>query len=98
MTQQRLECGTCTEHSEKCQQVCLMEAATKQIVYFEDEELDRFAGRPSCDFSSDEIEEFRYVLYTMHQHEVAEWNRSLVLRGINLPDALKDEVMLLLND
>ena len=98
MTQQRLECGTCGEHSEKCEQVCLMEAATKQIVYFEDEELDRFAGRASCDFSSDEIEEFRYVLYTMRQDEVAEWNHSLVLRGINLPDVLKDEVMLLLND
>lgn len=96
ISQERLECGTCSEHSEKCEQECMMEAATKEIEYFEDEELDRFAGRESCDFSSDEIEDFRYVLYTMRQDEVADWNRSLILRGINLPDELKDEVIMLM--
>lgn len=96
MSYEDATCGNCTERTDRCEQECMMEAATKEIEYFEDEELDRFQGRSSDSYSDDEIEEFRYVLYTMKAHEVADWNRSLVLRGINIPDPLKDEVALLL--
>ena len=41
---------------------------------------------------------FREVMYSMRQEEVADWNRSLILRGINVPDQLKDELIMLLGD
>ena len=74
-----------------------MEAATKDIVYFDDEELDSFSGRKAADYSDDEAEQFREVVYTMRQQEVKEWTRSLTLRGIELPDQVKDEVFLLID-
>ena len=44
-------------------------------------------------YSDEEVEEFAEVLYTMQAQDVAGWNRSLILRGINLPNQLKDEVI-----
>ena len=80
-----------------CEQDCMMEAATKEIEYYDDEDLDRFAGREADDYTDEEVEEFSEVLYTMQPDEVAGWNRSLILRGINLPNQLKDEVINFLN-
>ena len=44
------------------------------------------------------VEEFSEVLYTLREVEVAGWLRSLQLRGINLPDALKDEAFLIIGE
>lgn len=72
-----------------------MEAAIRDIEYFDDEELNAFKGRPSDNYTDEEAEQFRNVLYTMQQEEVKDWMRSLVLRGIDLPDQVKDEAILL---
>ena len=88
-----VSCNTCNGENTKCEQECMMEAATKEIEYYDDEELDRFKGREADDDSDEEVEEFSEVLYTMKPEEVAGWNRSLILRGINLPNQLKDEVV-----
>ncbi|HBF05633.1 MAG TPA: hypothetical protein DDW28_05925 [Prevotella sp.] len=88
-----VSCNTCNGENTKCEQECMMEAATKEIEYYDDEELDRFKGREADDYSDEEVEEFSEVLYTMKPEEVAGWNRSLILRGINLPNQLKDEVV-----
>lgn len=88
-----VSCNTCNGENSKCEQECMMEAATKEIEYYDDEELDAFKGRPSNEYSDEEVEQFSEVLYTMKPEEVAGWNRSLILRGINLPDQLKDEVI-----
>ena len=90
------DCATCTPETPKCEQHCAMEAATKPIEYFDDEELDMFKNRASDSYSDDEIEQFAYVLRTMQPDEVAAWTRSLTLRGISRPDALRDEVILLI--
>jgi hypothetical protein len=87
------DCSSCDGTDDKCEQVCMMEAATKEIEYYDDEELDRFRGRPSNQYTDAEVEEFATVLYTMQPHEVKGWNRSLILREINLPDQIKDEVI-----
>lgn len=87
-------CATCDgTASSRCEQECMMEAATKEIDYFDDEELDAYKGRPAEDYTDQEVEQFAEVLYTMKPHEVAAWNRSLILRGINMPNQLKDEVI-----
>ncbi|WP_274289816.1 hypothetical protein [Prevotella corporis] len=90
------DCNTCTGLDESCEQTCMMEAATKEIEYFDDEELDRFNGRDSSDYSNEEADEFREILYTMHPEEAKSWNRSLILRGINIPNQVKDELITLI--
>lgn len=89
-------CATCNGENDKCEQECMMEAATKPIEYFDDEELDAFKGRPSDNYTDEEVEQFSYVLNTMPQEEVKDWCRSLHLRGIELPDQLKDEVYMMM--
>ena len=77
----------------------LLAAVSKgQIEYYEDEELDAFRGRPADQYSEAETESFRDVLYTMRSEEVAGWVRSLALRGVELPDGLKDEVVMIVSE
>ena len=90
-----MEC--CGQH-ETCEKESLLAAVSKQIEYFNDEELDRFRGVESSDYLPDEIEEFRDVLYTMKEDEVAGWVRSLQLRAVALPDELKDEVFMIVGE
>lgn len=92
-------CSTCDgSPSSKCEQECMMEASTRDIVYYDDEELDSFRGRPADSYTDDEVEQFSHVLYTMRQDEVAEWCRSLTLRGIQLPNQIKDETFMLITN
>lgn len=92
-------CATCDgTPTTKCEQDCMMEASTKPIEYFDDEELDSFIGRPADSYTDDETEQFSDVLYTMRQDEVAAWYRSLNLRGIQLPNQIKDEVVMMISD
>jgi uncharacterized protein YcbK (DUF882 family) len=91
-------CATCDGTNSKCEQECLMEASTKEIEYFDDEELDAYKGKQANEYSDEEAEQFREVMYTMRQEEIKDWNRSLILRGINIPDQLKDEVIMLIGD
>lgn len=91
-------CATCTGEDERCEQVCMMEALLKDIEYYDDEELDAFKGRQSDNYTNNEVEQFAEVLHTMRQDDVKGWNRSLILRGINLPDQLKDEVIMIIGN
>lgn len=88
-------CNSCSGQSVSCMQECKMEAATRPIAYFDDEELDAFKGRTGNSYDDDEVEQFAEVLHTMRADEVADWLTSLTLRGVELPDALKDEAYML---
>ena len=92
------DCSSCDGTDDKCEQVCMMEAATKDIEYYDDEELDRFRGRQSDQYTDEEVEEFATVLYTMQPKEVKAWNRSLIPREINLPNQIKDELIAMIED
>jgi len=87
----------CGQH-EVCEKESLLAAVSKQVEYYDDEELDRFRGRASDDYSEEEVEEFREVMFTCQEEEVAGWCRSLQLRGIELPDELKDELFLIVGE
>lgn len=89
-------CESCSGHNAHCYQECNMEAALHAPEYFDDEELDRFRGRRTSEYNDEETEEFRQILYTMQQSEVADWCRSLTLRGIEVPEALRDELLILM--
>ena len=69
-----------------------------EIVYYDDEELDRFVGRSPDSYTIEEIEEFRDVLMTLLPQDVAGWARSITLRRIQLPDDIKDELFLLVSE
>lgn len=83
----------CGQH-QICEKESLLAAVSKQIEYYDDEELDRFKGRSAEEYSPEEADEFREIMYTMKEEEVAGWCRSLQLRGIELPDEIKDELFL----
>ncbi len=87
----------CGQH-ETCEKDSLLAAVSKGIEYYNDEELDRFKGLEGDAYSEEEVEEFREVLYTLQETEVAGWIRSLQLRNVNLPDALKDEAFLIVGE
>ncbi|MDE6562502.1 MAG: hypothetical protein K2K75_14055 [Muribaculaceae bacterium] len=67
-------------------------------IYYDDEELDRFAGRDASDYNDDETEEFRDVLLTLLPSDAPGWSVSLEKRRINLPETLKPELELLLSE
>lgn len=85
----------CGEH-EVCEKGKIKRALRTDIEYFDDEELDSYRGTASDEYDDDAVEEFREVLYTMYPTEIEDWLKSLELREIALPDALKDEVIMLL--
>ena len=89
--------GCCGQHA-VCEKDSLLAAVSRDVEYFEDEELDRFRGRPSAGYTPEEVEEFEEVLTTMRPDEVPAWVRSLQLRGIELPDSLRDDVILLVGE
>ncbi len=87
----------CGQHA-VCEKESLLAAVSKEIVYYDDEELDRFKGKTPCEYTSDETTEFEEVFYTLAADEVAGWVRSLHLRGIELPSAITDEVLLIVGE
>lgn len=89
------DCSSCDGTNVKCEQVCQMEAATKPAEYYDDEELDAFRGRRSDEYNDEEATMFAEVLETLRPDEVRPWSRSLIVRGINMPDQIKDEFIAL---
>jgi hypothetical protein len=85
----------CGEH-EVCEKGKIKRALRTDIEYFDDEELDTYRGTASDEYEDNAVEEFREVLYTMDPKEIDDWLKSLELREVALPDALKDEVFMLL--
>lgn len=94
---QEVDAECCGQH-EVCEKDSLLAAVSKQIEYYDDEELDQFIGRSGDEYTAEESDQFRDILYTMKDDEVAGWVRSLQLRGIDLPDDVKEEVFLIIGE
>ena len=87
----------CGQH-ETCERDSLLAAVSKQIEYYDDEELDKYIGTAPEEYTPEQEDEFRDVFYTMQDTDVAGWVRSLQLRGIALPNNIKDEVFLIIGE
>ena len=87
----------CGQH-EVCERDSLLAAVSKKIEYYDDEELDKYIGIAPEDYTLEQEDEFRDVFYTMQDTDVAGWVRSLQLRGIALPDNIKDEIFLIIGE
>ena len=73
-------------------------AKTDQIIYYDDEELDIYSAVVPENYSAKAIEEFREVLYSMQDDDVAGWLVSLQLRNIELPIPIREEALLIITD
>lgn len=71
---------------------------TDEILYYDDEELDRFIGREADSYTPEEEEEFREVLMTLRPEDVVGWARSITQRRLNLPTDVRDALLMLVNE
>lgn len=94
---QEADAECCGQH-EICERDSLLAAVSKKIEYYDDEELDKYIGISPDEYTQGQEDEFRDVFYTMQDTDVAGWVRSLQLRGIALPDNLKNEVFLIIGE
>lgn len=92
---QDMEC--CGQH-EVCEKEALLKAMSKEVEYYDDEDLDQYIGRAADSYNDDEEEDFRDVLYTMNVRDVRGWVRSLQLRGIELPPDVRQEALFVMQD
>lgn len=89
--------GCCGMHS-TCERDSLLAAVSPRIVYYDDEELDRYQGVNASGYSEEATEEFRDILITLDEDDVAGWVRSLQRRGIALPEELLPELFLIVGE
>lgn len=81
-----------------CEKDSLSTAASTEIIYYEDEELDTYANRSGEDYTQEETEQFRDILLTLLPEDIAGWARSLQLRHIPLPPEVSDELLLIVRE
>ena len=89
--------GCCGAH-EICEKDSPIATVVEPVEYFDDEELDKYRNRDSDRYNEKEVNEFRDVFYSVLDEEKPRWIRSLQRREIALPDQLKDEVLMIVND
>jgi hypothetical protein len=65
----------------------------QEITYYDDEELDAFAGREAGDYSPEEEEQWRDVLYTLQPADLLGWGQSIKHRGLAMPAAIHEEFL-----
>ena len=94
---EQAEQGECCGMHITCERDSLLTAASADNapVYFDDEELDIYAGRPADGYTAAETEQFRDVLLTLLPEDIAPWARSVQQRGITLPADIRDELLLI---
>ncbi len=87
----------CGQHA-TCERDSLLAAVSKEIIYYDDEELDAYKGIAADAYTDEQTDQFAQIFYELKEVEVAGWVRSLQLRGIELPDGIRDEVLLVVRE
>ena len=91
---QQEECSDdCCGTHEVCPSEMMLKHINEPMVYYDDEELDAFKGRSSSDYTDEELEQWRDVLYTLKHDELLPWERSIKKRGIIIPEIIKEELI-----
>lgn len=75
------------------EQLLAGECGPQEVTYYDDEELDRFVGRGDRDYTADEEEQWRDVLYTLLPTDLIGWGQSIKHRGLTMPAAIRDEFL-----
>jgi len=87
----------CCGAHEVCESDSLL-SSSDRVEYYEDEELDVYINKAADSYSDAEIEQFREVLLTLREREVAGWLKSLQIRLIQLPDIIREEALMIVAD
>jgi len=62
-----------------------------EIIYFDDEELDELRNLREDQFTDQQIDDLREVLYTLRTDEISQWMISMGKRHIHIPSILQQE-------
>lgn len=62
-----------------------------RIEYYDDEELDEYKNKEASQYTTNQIDQFREVLYTLKTKEIKYWLLSIERRKIALPTILVSE-------
>lgn len=81
-----------------CERDSLLAGVSERAEYFDDEELDAYAGRDPESYTPEETEQFREVLLTLLPDDIAPWARSIQLRGITLPPEVREELLMIVSE
>ncbi len=93
--------GDCNEQCGTCFDICaaskILQAEVAESVDFDDSELDAWAGTKAGEYSDSQIEVFAGILESLTSDEAGRWMESLRRRNIELPSALRDEAIMIIN-
>jgi len=64
-----------------------------EVIYYDDEELDSFAGRDADGYTAEEEEQWRDVLYTLQPGDLLGWGQSIKHRGLVMPASIQAEFL-----
>ncbi|MCT4645096.1 MAG: hypothetical protein N4A74_08935, partial [Carboxylicivirga sp.] len=95
--EQTLVADDCCGAHEVCEADSLLSSSDK-VEYYEDEELDDYRSKAADSYSDAQIEQFREVLFTLKEREVAGWLKSLQIRGVNPPEIIREEALMIVAD
>lgn len=80
-----------------CERETLLQT-NAEVVYYDDEELDELAGIDANSYTDEEADRIREVFHTLQENDVTGWVRSMQLRGIQLPDDVREEALLIVRE
>ncbi len=86
----------CGRHS-VCERESLL-TSKPDIVYYDDEELDRLIGINADEYEEKDLADVREVFETLQDKDVAGWLRSLQLRNITIPQDILDEALMIVSE
>lgn len=89
--------GECCGMHLVCEKETLLQT-NAEPEYYDDEELDAFAGVDPKTYTKAQREAFRQVFSTLQEKDVAGWCRSLQLRQITLPPEIREEALLIVRE
>ncbi|MBO5540125.1 MAG: phospholipase [Muribaculaceae bacterium] len=88
----------CCGSHEVCPSEQLLRGEMCPVTYYDDQELDDYRGRSADDYTATELEQWRDVLYTLQPADRLGWERSIKRRGIIMPQPIRDELLMLLQE
>lgn len=71
----------------------LVSQCKREVIYYDDEELDSFAGRDADGYTAEEEEQWRDVLYTLQPGDLLGWGQSIKHRGLIMPASIQAEFL-----
>ncbi len=87
----------CCGAHEVCESDSLL-SSSDNVEYYEDEELDIYKDKAADSYTDEQIEQFREILFTLKEKEVAGWLKSLQIRQVKLPTIIREEALMIVAD